>query len=50
MVVVLPEPLTPTTRITNGLRAADGSGFATGARIFSTSAASMAFTSGEIAA
>ena len=38
MVVVLPEPLTPTTRITNGLPfAATTSGCATGAMIFSTS-------------
>ena len=45
MVVVLPEPLTPTTRMTNGLRASTTSGFATGASIFSTSAASTALIS-----
>ena len=46
MVVVLPEPLTPTTRMTNGFRAPSmTSGFATGASTFSTSAATTAFTS-----
>jgi hypothetical protein len=44
MVVVLPEPLTPATRMMNGL-AVTSSGFATGARTFSISAASAAFTS-----
>ena len=35
MVVVLPEPLTPTTSTTNGLRARPiASGFATGAKNF----------------
>ena len=50
MVVVLPEPLTPTIRITKGFL--DGSrtrGVATGCRVFSTSPARIAFTSaGEI--
>ena len=52
MVVVLPEPLTPTTRMTNGFFAASmTSGCATGASTFSTSAATTALTSsGEIAA
>src|SRR4051794_35673278 len=46
MVVVLPEPLTPTTRITNGFFAASmTSGIATGASTFSTSVATTAFTS-----
>ncbi len=46
MVVVLPEPLTPTTRITNGLRASSmTSGFATGDSTFSTSVATTPFTS-----
>ncbi len=46
MVVVLPEPLTPTTRITNGFCAASiTSGFATGASTFSTSVATTALTS-----
>ena len=46
MVVVLPEPLTPTTRMTNGFCAASiSSGFATGASTFSTSVATTAFTS-----
>ena len=50
MVVVLPEPLTPTIRMTKGRRARSmASGFATGASAFSTSAARIAFTSaGEI--
>ena len=37
MVVVLPEPLTPATRMMNGL-AVTSSGFATGASTFSISA------------
>ena len=46
MVVVLPEPLTPTTRMTNGFCAASiSSGFATGARTFSTSVATTVLTS-----
>ena len=46
MVVVLPDPLTPTTRMTNGLHAASmTSGMATGASTFSISAARIAFTS-----
>ena len=46
MVVVLPEPLTPTTRMTNGFCAASiSSGFATGASTFSTSVATTVFTS-----
>ena len=46
MVVVLPEPLTPTTRMTNGFCAASiTSGFATGASTFSTSVATTALTS-----
>ena len=50
MVVVLPEPLTPTTRMTNGFAPSIASGLATGASTFSISAASTAFTSsGEIA-
>ena len=44
MVVVLPEPLTPTTRMTNG-RAVISSGLATGASTFSISPARTAFTS-----
>ena len=51
MVVVLPEPLTPTTRMTNGFFAASiMSGCATPASTFSISAATTALTSaGEIA-
>ena len=46
MVVVLPEPLTPTTRMTNGFcDASISSGFATGASTFSTSVATTVFTS-----
>jgi len=46
MVVVLPEPLTPTTRITNGFCAGSiSSGLATGASTFSTSVATTALTS-----
>ena len=46
MVVVLPEPLTPTTRMTNGFAPASiVSGFATGPSTFSTSAARIVFTS-----
>ena len=46
MVVVLPEPFTPTTRITNGFALASiVIGFATGASTLSTSAARIAFTS-----
>ncbi len=48
MVVVLPEPLTPTTRITNGFAPSTASGFATGASTFSTSAARTAFTSSRL--
>ena len=49
MVVVLPEPFTPTTRMTNGLAAASiTSGFATGPSTFSTSAARIAFTSASL--
>src|SRR5450755_3151708 len=44
MVVVLPEPLTPATRIMNGL-AVTSSGLATGPSTFSISPASTAFTS-----
>ena len=44
MVVVLPEPLTPATRMTNG-RAVISSGLATAASTFSISPASSAFTS-----
>ena len=47
-VVVLPEPLTPTTRMTNGLAPPITSGFATGSRIFATSAATTAFTSSGV--
>ena len=51
MVVVLPEPLTPTTRITNGAFAAStASGFATGASTFSTSVATTVFTSSAVIA
>src|SRR3984957_12437925 len=51
MVVVLPEPLTPTTRMTNGFCAASiTSGFATGPSTFSTSVATTDFpSSAEIA-
>ena len=46
MVVVLPEPLTPTTRMTNGFCAASiSSGFATGDSTFSTSVATTVLTS-----
>ena len=46
MVVVLPEPFTPTTRMTYGFFAAStASGRATGASTFSTSLARIAFTS-----
>ena len=46
MVVVLPEPLTPTTRITNGFLAVSiSSGRATGASVRSTSSASRRLTS-----
>ncbi len=46
MVVVLPEPLTPTTRMTKGFCAASiTSGFATAAKTFSTSVATTALTS-----
>ena len=46
MVVVLPEPLTPTTRMTNGVSALSiTSGFATADNTFSTSVATTAFTS-----
>ena len=50
MVVVLPVPLTPTTRMTCGRSAPSSvSGLATGASVRSTSAASTARTSsGEI--
>ena len=45
MVVVLPEPLTPTTRITCGRgKASISSGSATGARIFSSSSATISRT------
>ena len=51
MVVVLPDPLTPTTRITNGFFAASiGSGLATGASTFSTSVATTDFTSSAVIA
>ena len=52
MVVVLPEPLTPATRMTNGFFAVSiASGCATGASVFSISAATTALTSsGEIPA
>ena len=50
MVVVLPEPLTPTTSTTNGLTAPTTSGLATGVMTFSTSAASTAFTSAGVIA
>ena len=45
MVVVLPEPLTPTTSTTKGFSAPMTNGFATGASTFSTSAATTTFTS-----
>ena len=46
MVVVLPEPFTPTTRMTKGLAAGSTTrGSATGSSAFSTSLARMAFTS-----
>ena len=47
MVVVLPEPLTPAMRMTNG-RVVISSGLATGASTFSISAASTAFTSSGV--
>ena len=47
MVVVLPEPFTPTTSITNGLLSLIKSGFATGVKAFSTSAATTAFTASD---
>ena len=48
MVVVLPEPLTPTTRMTNGFAPATTSGFATGSKILATSSAMIAFTSSAV--
>ena len=46
IVVVLPEPLTPTIRITNGfLSASITNGFATADSTFSTSVATTVFTS-----
>ncbi len=46
IVVVLPEPLTPTTRMTNGFLAGSiSSGFATGDNTFSTSVATTSLTS-----
>ena len=48
IVVVLPEPLTPATRMTNGLASPITSGLATGSRIFATSAATTAFTSSGV--
>ena len=48
IVVVLPEPLTPATRMTNGLAPSITNGFATGLRIFATSAATTAFTSSGV--
>ena len=49
MVVVLPEPLTPTTRITCGRgKASISSGSATGARIFSSSCATTARTASSL--
>ena len=50
MVVVLPEPLTPTTSSTNGLAPPIASGLATGRSTFSTSAASTALTSSGVIA
>ncbi len=50
IVVVLPEPLTPATRTTNGFAALKLSGVATGASTFSTSAATTAFTSSGVIA
>src|SRR5581483_11173646 len=48
MVAVLPEPLTPATRMTKGLAPSITSGLATGASTLSTSAARMAFTSSGV--
>ena len=48
MVVVLPEPLTPATRMTNGFLRVDRQRLATGASTFSTSAAMIAFTSSGV--
>src|SRR5437879_5707290 len=49
MVVVLPEPFTPTTRMTNGLAPASITrGRATGTSTFSTSAARMPLTSASL--
>ena len=49
MVVVLPEPLTPTTRMTNGFFVSSiASGFATGISTFSTSLATTALTSSSV--
>ncbi len=48
MVVVLPEPLTPTTRMVNGRSAPTTSGLATGVSTFSTSLASTALTSSAV--
>jgi hypothetical protein len=45
MVVVLPEPLTPTTRMTNGFCGIDLQRLATGASTFSTSVATTFLTS-----
>ena len=49
MVVVLPEPLTPATRMTNGFAAGSiASGTATGVNIFSSSVARIALTSSAL--
>ena len=45
MVVVLPEPLTPTTRMTNGFAPLDGQRLRDRRSTFSTSAATTALTS-----
>ena len=51
MVVVLPEPLTPTTRITCGRgKASISSGSATGRRIFSSSSATTSRTAASLSA
>ena len=48
MVVVFPDPLTPTTSMTKGFASPIPSGLATGVSTFSTSAATTAFTSSAV--
>ena len=48
IVVVLPEPLTPTTRMTDGFFGAISSGFAAAPNTFSTSPARICLTSSGV--